>query len=132
MNLMKLKAFLLTGLAGITLSACTSAPTIPQLETGVLQEVQNIDVYPDTTDNKAKLTKFVDKCVIEFTGNLEEAKSVEQWSFKGLTLISGGTATFAKDGTSSAHNFDLNAADVQKNFLALRGHFAKDALTQCE
>ncbi len=65
MKLMKLKAFLLTGLAGLTLSACTSAPTIPQLETGVLQEVQNIDVYPDTTDNKAKLTKFVDKCVIE-------------------------------------------------------------------
>ena len=82
-------------------------------------------------NNKAKLTKFPGKCVIEFTGNLEAGKSVEQWAFKGLTLISGGSATFAKDGTSTANNFDLNAPEVQKNFLALRNHFHEDALAQC-
>lgn len=128
---MKLKMLTLTALAGIVLTACTSAPKIPQLATGVLQEVQNLEVYPETTNNKAKLTKFTDKCVIEFTGNLATGKSVEQWSFKGLTLISGGSATFAQDGSSTAANFDLHTADVQKNFLILRNHFHKDALAQC-
>ncbi|ANF80931.1 hypothetical protein A3K93_01165 [Acinetobacter sp. NCu2D-2] len=129
---MKLKTLLLTGLAGIALTACTSAPTIPQLQTGVLQEVQNLDVYPDTKNNKAKLTKFVDKCIIEFTGNLDNAKAVEQWSFKGLTLIDAGSATFLRDGTSTAQKFDLHNADVQKNFLALRNAFAKEAIAQCD
>jgi hypothetical protein len=129
---MKLKTLILTGLASVALTACTSAPKIPQLETGVLQEVKNLDVYPDTTNNKAKLTKFSDKCVIEFTGNLEAGKAVEQWSFKSLTLISGGSASFAKDGTSTATHFDLYDATVQKNFLALRNYFAKEALAQCE
>lgn len=128
---MKLKMLILTGLAGIAVTACTIAPKIPQLETGVLQEVQNLEVYPDTVDNKAKLTKFIDKCVIEFTGNLKAGKSIEHWSFKGNTLISGGATTFAQDGSSTANNFDLHSPEVQKNFLALRHHFHKDALAQC-
>mgnify|MGYP000898262827 FL=1 len=128
---MKLKMLILTGLAGIAVTACTTAPKIPQLETGVLQEVQNLEVYPDTVDNKAKLTKFIDKCVIEFTGNLKAGKSIEHWSFKGNTLISGGATTFAQDGSSTANNFDLHSPEVQKNFLALRHHFHKDALAQC-
>ncbi|EOR04253.1 hypothetical protein [Acinetobacter tandoii] len=128
---MKLKTLLLTGFTCAALTACTSSPKIPQLETGVLQEVQNLDVYPDTTNNKAKLTKFVDKCIIEFTGNLDGNKVVEQWSFRGNTLITGGTATFAKDGTSQASNFDLNNAQVQQNFIKLRKNFAKDAVAQC-
>ena len=70
--------------------------------------------------------------MIEFTGNLKAGKAVEQWSFKSLTLISGGSASFAKDGTSTATNFDLHDATVQKNFLALRNYFAKEALAQCE
>ena len=122
---------ILTGLAGIAITACTTAPKIPQLEAGVLQEVQNLEVYPDTVDNKAKLTKFIDKCVIEFTGNLKAGKSIEHWSFKGNTLISGGATTFAQDGSSTANNFDLHNPEVQKNFLALRHHFHKDALAQC-
>ena len=128
---MKLKMLILTGLAGIAVTACTTAPKIPQLEAGVLQEVQNLKVYPDTVDNKAKLTKFIDKCVIEFTGNLKAGKSIEHWSFKGNTLISGGATTFAQDGSSTANNFDLHSPEVQKNFLALRHHFHKDALAQC-
>ncbi|OTG64510.1 hypothetical protein B9T29_00570 [Acinetobacter sp. ANC 3903] len=128
---MKFKTLILTGLAGIAVTACTTTPTIPTLETGVLQEVQNLEVYPNTTDNKAKLTKFIDKCVIEFTGNLQAGKAIEHWSFKGNTLITGGSAVFAQDGTSTAQNFDLNDAAVQKNFLALRHHFHKDALAQC-
>lgn len=128
---MKLKMLILTGLAGIAVTACTTAPKIPQLETGVLEEVQNLEVYPDTVDNKAKLTKFIDKCVIEFTGNLKAGKSIEHWSFKGNTLISGGATTFAQDGSSTANNFDLHSPEVQKNFLALRHHFHKDALAQC-
>ncbi|RKG29288.1 hypothetical protein [Acinetobacter tianfuensis] len=129
---MKLKALILTGLAGLALSACTSAPKIPQIQAGALQEVSNIDVYPNTTNNKAQLNKLIDKCVIEFTGQLENGKVVEQWTFKGLTLMSAGSATFAQDGTSTATGFDLYAPEVQKNFLALRNHFVKEAIAQCD
>ena len=128
---MKLKAFLLTCLASFALTACTSAPKIPQLETGVLQEVKNLDVYPDTVDNKAKLTKFTGQCVIEFTGNMKAGKVIEQWTFKGNSIISGASATFKMDGTSTAQKFDLNDAEIQKNFIGLRSHFAKDAIAQC-
>ncbi|HAS9274080.1 TPA: hypothetical protein I8G85_004860, partial [Salmonella enterica subsp. enterica serovar Typhimurium] len=76
-------------------------------------------------------TKFEDKCVIEFTGNLKAGKVVEQWAFRDYTLITGGSATFALDGTSTATKFELHDAEVQKNFLALRNHFAKEALAQC-
>ena len=129
---MKFKALILTGLASIAVTACTSAPKIPQLEVGVLQEVQNLEVSPETNNNKAKLTKFLDKCVIEFTGDLGNNRVVEQWSFKGLTLMDAGSATFQRDGTSTAQKFDLHAKNVQKNFISLRHHFAKDALTQCD
>ncbi|KGT46614.1 MULTISPECIES: hypothetical protein [Acinetobacter] len=129
---MKFQTLIMTTLAGIALTACTSQPTIPQLELGVLQEVQNIDVYPETANNSAKLTKFMDKCVIEFKGQLEEGRVIEQWSFKGLTLIDAGSATFQRDKTSTAQKFDLHSETVQKNFLALRNHFAKEAIEQCD
>jgi hypothetical protein len=129
---MKFKTLILTGLAGIALSACTSAPPIPQLEVGVLQEVQNLEVVPATTNNKAKITRFLDQCVIEFTGDIGNNRIVEQWSFKGMTLINAGSATFQRDGTSTAEKFDLYDAKVQKNFVILRSHFHKDALAQCD
>jgi hypothetical protein len=129
---MKLNRLIMAGLIGSALTACATTPKIPQLTAGVLQEVQNLDVYPDTTNNKAKLTKFSDKCVIEFSGNMKGGKAVEQWSFKGNSLISGGSAVFAKDGTSKATSFDLNDATVQQNFLLLRKNFAKEAIAQCD
>jgi len=49
-----------------------------------------------------------------------------------MTLIDAGSATFQRDGTSTAQKFDLHDAAVQKNFVTLRNHFAKDALTQCD
>ncbi|MBP8064175.1 MAG: hypothetical protein KAY38_04160, partial [Acinetobacter sp.] len=64
---MKLNAIILTALAGFALTACTSAPTIPQIQAGALQEIENVGVHPETTQNKAQLNKFADKCVIEFT-----------------------------------------------------------------
>lgn len=132
MELMKLNTIILTAVAALTLSACTTTPPIPHINAGELQEVENLKAYPETTTNKAQLNKFADKCVIEFTGQLESGKVVEQWAFKGLTLISAGTATFAKDGTSTASTFDLYSPEVQKNFISLRNNFAKDALAQCE
>ena len=132
MDTMKFKTLLLSALTCLSISACTSAPKITQIQAGVLQEVKNLEVYQDTTENNARLTKFTDKCVIEFTVKLASGKSVEQWSFKGLTLISGGAVTFARDGSSQATKFDLYDANVQKNFLMLRSYFAKDALAQCD
>lgn len=114
------------------MTACTSAPKIPQLQVGVLQEVTDLDVYPDTTNNRAKLTKLKDNCVIEFTGFMEGGKVVEQWTFHGNSLISGGSALFAKDGTSTATKFDLYDQDKQANFVALKNHFHADALNQCK
>ncbi|MEN8425967.1 hypothetical protein ABFO79_04815 [Acinetobacter schindleri] len=128
---MKFKALILTGIASIAVTACISQPTVPQLQLGVLQEVQNLEVYPETTNNSAKLTKFMDKCVIEFRGQLESSRVIEQWSFKGLTLIDAGSATFQRDNTSTAQKFDLHSETAQKNFLALRNHFAKEAIEQC-
>ncbi len=73
---------------------------------GVSQESEkNIEDYPNTVNNSAKLTKFIDKCVIEFTGTLQAGRSIEQWAFKGNSLISAGSATFAQDGTSTAREF---------------------------
>ena len=128
---MKLHALILTALTSFALTACTSAPTVQHLDAGVLQEVHNLDVYPDTIDNKARLNKLNDKCVIEFTGKMGNGKIVEQWAFKGNTLFSAGSALFSKDGTSSAQKFDLYDKNTQKNFLALRKNFAKEALEQC-
>ena len=129
---MKFQTLMMATLAGIALTACATAPKIPTLDLGVLQEVSDLDVYPNTTNNKAKLTKFDDKCVIEFTGDIGNNRVIEQWSFKGMTLIDAGSATFQRDGTSTAQKFDLHDAGVQKNFVSLREHFAKDALTQCD
>jgi len=128
---MKFKTLMIATLAGIAVTACTSQPTIPQLELGVLQEVQNLEAYPETTNNSAKLTKFMDKCVIEFTGNIGNNRVIEQWSFKGLTLMDAGSATFQTDNTSTAQKFDLYNATTQKNFLALHNHFAEEAIEQC-
>ena len=128
---MKLKTVLFATFAALSITACTSQQTIPQLTAGVLQEVKDIEVYPDTTNNKAILTKFEDKCGSELTGNLKAGKVVEQWAFRDYTLITGGSATFALDDTSTATKFELHDAEVQKNFLALRNHFAKEALAQC-
>lgn len=129
---MKFKTLLLTGLTCLSITACTSAPKIPQLQVGVLQEMSNLEVYPNTQNNKAKLTKLKDNCVIEFTGFLENGKVIEQWSFYGNNLMSGGSAVFAKDGTSTATKFDLYDANKQANFMALKNHFHKDALKQCQ
>jgi hypothetical protein len=130
-NLMKLHALIFTTLIGFTLSACTSAPTVQHLDAGVLQEVHNLTVYPETVNNKARLNKLHDKCVIEFTGQMGNGKVVEQWAFKNLTLFSAGSALFSPDGTSTAQKFDLYDKNTQKNFLALRKNFAKEALEQC-
>ena len=119
----------MTGVQTCALPICF--PVTISITAGVLQEVKNIEVYPDTVNNSAKLTKFIDKCVIEFTGTLQAGRSIEQWAFKGNSLISAGSATFAQNGTSTAENFDLHDATVQKNFITLRSHFHKDALAQC-
>lgn len=129
---MKLNTFLLITLTGLAVSACTSAPKIPQVQAGAVQVIENLTVYPNTLSNKAQLNKFADKCIIEFTGQLENGKVVEQWTFKGLTLMSAGSAIFAPNGTSKATAFDLYSPEVQKNFLALRKSFAKDAISQCD
>ena len=45
--------------------------------------------------------------------------------------VKGSDTLYIYDGSSTAANFDLHAAEVQKNFLILRNHFHKDALAQC-
>ncbi len=51
---MKLKTVLFATFAALSITACTSQPTIPQLTAGVLQEVQtlkSIQTQPITKQN---------------------------------------------------------------------------------
>ena len=72
---MKLKTVLFATFAALSITACTSQPTIPQLTAGVLQEVQDIEVYPDTTNNKAKLTNLKTNASSNLLATSKQAKS---------------------------------------------------------
>jgi hypothetical protein len=129
---MKLKTLLLTGLAGIALTACTTTPKTPTLELGVLEKVTNIDVYPNTKSNKAQLVKFPDHCIIEFSAVIEAGRANEKWQFKGNNLISASSTIFAKDGTSTGEAFDLYDKQKQDSFIALKNNFKKENIAACE
>ena len=129
---MKLKALLFTTFATLTLTACTTTPKIPELQTGALQEINNLDIHPTATKSKATLIKFADRCSIEYTASSPTGKIAEQWAFKGNTVFSGGGAVFAPDGTSKAAHYDLTKQETLDKFTVLKNKFAKDALEQCE
>ena len=130
---MKFNAILLTSAACLALAACSSAPKnpVPSTSVGVIEEVQDIKAFPDTKNNKAKLIKLENKCIIEFTGMMDAGKARENWTFQGNTLYSATSTVVAKDGSSTAQTFDLYDKGVQTNFLALKKNFSKENLEHC-
>ncbi|WP_120430738.1 hypothetical protein [Acinetobacter baylyi] len=129
---MKLKTLALSIFSGLVISACSSNPPLPETTVGVIEEVTNIKAFPDTRNNKAKLIKLNEQCIIEFTGVMDAGRARENWTFTGNTLISASSIIVAKDGTSSARNFDLYDKDVQTNFLSLRDNFKKENVALCQ
>lgn len=129
---MQLKTLILTAIATLTITACTSAPKIPQIDAGVLQELQNIKDTGYNEENKAQLVKLNEKCSIEFTTRLQEGYLIEKWIFSGFKLYSAGAVTFLPNGLSEAQKYDLHDAKVQNQFLTMRDYFAKNAIEQCK
>lgn len=129
---MKLKGFLITVLTSLSVMACSSNPPQNVPELGVLEEVQNISVYPSTKENAAQLVKLPDYCIIEFAGSLESGLANEKWQFKGNALMAASSTIIAKDGSSTGEHFDLYDKQVQQNFLALKSHFKKQNIQRCD
>ncbi len=127
---MKLKKTLLLSLYCLAFTACTHLPTQPQ-KSQLLEQVQNIQVLPETQSNQARLLKYQDTCIIEFTGKLGTGQAVEQWSFKGNQLLSANTHVLTQEGTRKVTHFDLQDPSKQANFVALRNNFHYDKLIQC-
>lgn len=129
---MKLNAWLMTVLTSLSVMACSSNPPLDVPEFGVLEEVQNINVYPSTNENAAQLVKLSDYCIIEFAGSLESGLANEKWQFKGNALMAASSTMIAEDGSSTGESFDLYDKQVQQNFLALKSHFKKQHMQRCD
>jgi hypothetical protein len=79
----------------LALTACaTTAPLSSYPQAQVLEQDTNIEAYPTTTGNVAKLIKH-DKqaCMIEFTGYLGGGQVTEHWIFNNKGLISAQSFT---------------------------------------
>ena len=127
---MKFKTLILTGLLSIAVTACSSAPKFLSLILASYRKYKILKLFLQLPTIRTKLTKFLDKCVIEFTGDIGENRVVEQWSFKGMGLMNAGSATFQRDGTSKAEKFNLHDANVQRTLLPCAIILPK-ALDQC-
>ena len=86
MNSQKL---LFSTLCCIALSACATTKSVSSYsQSKVLEQDTNIEAYPTTTGNVAKLIKH-DKqaCMIEFTGYLGGGQVTEHWIFNNKALF---------------------------------------------
>lgn len=113
----------------IALTACSTPPINPNAPV-VLEQHKNIAVEPETKHNLARLIKQKDNCLIEFTGNFETGKATEYWLFKDNQLISAFSNIDA-DVEDKQIIFDLNNAQKQANFLALKQNFKQKNLAKC-
>lgn len=123
------KIILSIGLTTFTLTACSTTPTHPNAPR-VLEQHKNISAEPHTKHNLARLIKQQDNCVIEFTGNFETGKATEHWIFKGDQLISSFSNIHAEVGNMQTV-FDVQDAEKQANFSALKNNFKRSNLDLC-
>lgn len=128
---MKLHGTVLALCTAFSLAACQSTPQKPQNELGVLEKVENLDVYPETNSNSAQLVKFPNHCIIEFAASMDAGLANEKWQFKGNQLMSATSTIIAENGTSTGEVFDLYDPIKQDNFLALKSHFKKQNIAAC-
>ncbi len=123
------KIIFTTILTTLALTACSTTPTNPNAPT-VLEQHKNISAEPTTKHNLARLIKQQDNCVIEFTGNFETGKATEHWIFKGDQLISAFSNVNAEVENKQII-FDVQNAEKQSNFTALKNNFKKSNLDKC-
>lgn len=143
MNSQKL---LFSTLCCLALTACaTTAPLSSYPQAQVLEQDTNIEAYPTTTGNVAKLIKH-DKqaCMIEFTGYLGGGQVTEHWIFNNKGLISAQSFTeqypdssgilsqATNSITKSSTTFNIQDPEIQNNFKKLQSNFSKDNLAKCD
>ena len=143
MNSQKL---LFSTLCCLPLTACaTSAPSSSSYsQAQVLEQDTNIEAYPSTTGNVAKLIKQ-DKqaCMIEFTGYLGGGHVTEHWTFNNNGLISATSSTMqypdesgilnqaTNSTTKSSTTFNIQDPEIQNNFKKLQSNFNPANLAKC-
>ena len=143
MNSQKL---LFSTLCCLALTACaTSAPPSSSYsQAQVLEQDTNIEAYPSTTGNVAKLIKQ-DKqaCMIEFTGYLGGGHVTEHWVFndKGLIAATSFTQQYPDESgilnqatnstTKSSTTFNIQDPEIQNNFKKLQSNFNPANLAKC-
>lgn len=144
MNSQKL---LFSTLCCLALTACeTSAPpsSSSYSQAQVLEQDTNIEAYPSTTGNVAKLIKQ-DKqaCMIEFTGYLGGGHVTEHWVFNDKGLISATSFTqqypdesgilnkATNSTTKSSTTFNIQDPEIQNNFKKLQNNFNPANLEKC-
>ncbi|MEZ6841253.1 hypothetical protein ABVN80_14105 [Acinetobacter baumannii] len=129
----------------LALTACaTTAPLSSYPQAQVLEQDTNIEAYPTTTGNVAKLIKH-DKqaCMIEFTGYLGGGQVTEHWIFNNKGLISAqsftkqypdssGILSQATNSTTKALPLLISKIEIQNNFKKLQSNFSKDNLAKCD
>lgn len=113
----------------------------------LLETIGNIDAFPSSEGNQAKLLKTKKGCQIEFTAFYETGKATEYWSFKDRQLLSARTVIshYADGGLTNPQNlpseikidqskenvFDIRSETTQKNFQNLLAPFSQTHLQQC-
>lgn len=129
---MNVHGVLIITVTALGLAACstTAKKSIPEL--GVLEKVENLEVYPETNSNSAQLVKFPNHCIIEFAATMDAGLANEKWQFKGNQLMSATSTIIAENGTSTGEAFDLYDPVKQDNFLALKSHFKKQNMAACD
>ncbi|WP_290012420.1 hypothetical protein [Acinetobacter pittii] len=143
MNSQKL---LFSTLCCLALTACATStpPSSSYSQARVLEQDTNIEAYPSTTGNVAKLIKQ-DKqaCMIEFTGYLGGGHVTEHWTFNNNGLISATSSTIqypdesgilnqaTNSTTKSSTTFNIQDPEIQNNFKKLQSNFNPANLAKC-
>ncbi|WP_336027229.1 hypothetical protein [Acinetobacter pittii] len=143
MNSQKL---LFSTLCCLALTACATStpPSSSYSQAQVLEQDTNIEAYPSTTGNVAKLIKQ-DKqgCMIEFTGYLGGGHVTEHWTFNNNGLISATSSTMqypdesgilnqaTNSTTKSSTTFNIQDPEIQNNFKKLQSNFNPANLAKC-
>ena len=143
MNSQKL---LFSTLSCLALAACATStpPSSSHSQAQVLEQDTNIEAYPSTTGNVAKLIKQ-DKqaCMIEFTGYLGGGHVTEHWTFNNNGLISATSSTMqypdesgilnqaTNSTTKSSTTFNIQDPEIQNNFKKLQNNFNPANLAKC-
>lgn len=143
--LMNSQKLLFSTLCCLALTACaTSTPPSSYSQAQVLEQDTNIEAYPSTTGNVAKLIKQ-DKqaCMIEFTGYLGGGHVTEHWTFNNNGLISATSSTMqypdesgilnqaTNSTTKSSTTFNIQDPEIQNNFKKLQNNFNPANLAKC-